>query len=41
MNKTKSYEISKHIVLEAFKIVKMNHGAAGIEGESVEMFEIN
>ena len=41
MNKIKSYEISKHIVLEAFKIVKINHGAAGIDGENVEMFEIN
>ena len=39
MNKTKSYEISEHIVLEAFKIVKMNHGAAGIDGENVEMFD--
>jgi RNA-directed DNA polymerase len=29
MNKTKSYEISKHVVLEAFQRVKANKGAAG------------
>ena len=28
-------------MLEAFKIVKMKHGAARIDGENVEMFEIN
>jgi RNA-directed DNA polymerase len=39
MNKTKSYEISKHVVLEAFQRVKANKGAAGIDDESLEAFE--
>jgi len=39
MDKTKSYEISKHIVLEAFLRVKANKGAAGIDDESLEAFE--
>lgn len=41
MNKTKSYEISKHKVLEAFQRVKANKGAAGIDGQSLEDFETN
>lgn len=41
MNKTKSYEISKHVVLEAFQRVKANKGAAGIDDESLEAFEAN
>ena len=39
MDKTKPYEISKEIVLEAFKRVKENRGAAGIDNESIEAFE--
>jgi len=39
MDETKSYEISKHVVLEAFKRVKANKGAAGIDGEDLETFE--
>jgi len=39
MNKTKPYEISKYVVLEAFERVKANKGAAGIDGESLEAFE--
>jgi RNA-directed DNA polymerase len=39
MDKTKPYEISKNIVLEAFKRVKENRGAAGIDDESIEAFE--
>lgn len=41
MDKTKSYEISKHEVLKAFKRVKANKGAAGIDDESLETFEAN
>jgi len=41
MNKTKSYKISKNVVLEAFKRVKANKGAAGIDDESLEAFEAN
>jgi RNA-directed DNA polymerase len=39
MDKTKPYEISKNIVLEAFKKVKENKGAAGIDGETIDAFE--
>jgi RNA-directed DNA polymerase len=39
MDKTKSYKISKHIVVEAFRRVKANKGAAGIDDESLEAFE--
>lgn len=39
MNKTKPYEISKYVVLEAFERVKANKGAAGIDDESLEDFE--
>ena len=41
MNKTKSYEISKKVVFEAFKRVKANKGAEGIDKESLEEFEAN
>ncbi|NPV89850.1 MAG: group II intron reverse transcriptase/maturase [Firmicutes bacterium] len=41
MDKTKSYEISKHVVLEAFQRVKANKGAAGIDDESLAAFEAN
>ena len=41
MDKTKSYEISKHVVVEAFQRVKANKGAAGIDGKSLEAFEAN
>ncbi|WP_338674666.1 group II intron reverse transcriptase/maturase [Streptomyces sp. SCSIO 30461] len=42
MNQTsgsKSFEISKHLVLEAYLRVKANKGAAGVDGESIEQFE--
>lgn len=41
MDKTKSYEISKTVVYEAFKRVKANKGAAGIDEESITAFEKN
>lgn len=41
MDKTKSYEISKTVVWEAYKRVKANKGSAGIDDESIEKFEIN
>jgi RNA-directed DNA polymerase len=41
MNKAKSYEISKQVVLEAYQKVKANKGAAGIDDESLEAFEAN
>lgn len=39
MTATKPYGISKRLVLEAYRRVKANRGAAGIDGESIEMFE--
>lgn len=41
MDKTKSYDISKTVVWEAYKRVKANKGAAGIDDESIEDFEVN
>lgn len=39
MDKTKSFKISKAVVLEAYKKVKANKGAAGIDGQSLAEFE--
>ena len=39
MDKAKPYRISKHVVLKAFKRVKANKGAAGVDGESIAEFE--
>lgn len=39
MNKAKSYCISKHIVAEAYKRVKANGGAAGVDGITIKDFE--
>lgn len=39
MVKTKSFEISKQIVFEAFMHVKANKGAAGIDNESIAEFD--
>jgi len=39
VDKTKSYQISKHEVLEAFQKVKANKGAAGIDEISLKAFE--
>ena len=41
MEKAKSYHISKHIVMEAYRSVKANQGAAGIDDESIKDFEKN
>jgi len=35
----KPYDISKRMILEAYRRVKANRGAAGIDGESLTMFE--
>ena len=39
MAEAKSYEMSKRVVWEAYKKVKANRGAAGVDGESLEAFE--
>jgi len=41
MNKTKSFDISKQVVYEAYQRVKANRGAAGIDEESLADFEKN
>ena len=37
--KTKPYQISKHLVVEAYKRVKANKGSAGVDGQSLKDFE--
>jgi hypothetical protein len=41
MSEAKPFEISKQVVWEAYKRVKANKGAAGVDDESVEEFERN
>ena len=41
MKEGKSYEISQHQILEAYKCVKANKGAGGIDGVNFESFEKN
>jgi len=41
LKKAKSFEISKHVVLEAWKRVKANKGAAGVDSELISDFEEN
>ncbi len=35
----KSFDISKWVVWEAYRKVKANRGAAGVDGESIAEFE--
>lgn len=39
MNKAKPFNISKRVVLEAFKAVKANKGSSGVDGQSIAEFE--
>ena len=41
MPEAKSHVISKQAVWEAYKRVKANHGAAGVDGQSLAAFEAN
>lgn len=41
MSEAKPYKIPKRLVWEAFKRVKANRGAAGVDGESIREFEEN
>ncbi len=41
MKTTKSFDISKQAVWEAYKRVKANRGAAGVDEQSIQEFEIN
>lgn len=35
----KPFDISKRVVWDAYEKVKANHGASGVDGESIEEFE--
>ena len=39
MSGSKSFDISKHVVYEAFRRVRANRGAAGVDGQSIQEFE--
>ena len=39
--KTKPFNIDKKLVYDAYKAVKANAGAAGVDGQSLEMFDID
>ena len=39
MAEVKPYTISKQVVWEAYQKVKANHGAAGVDGVSIEAFD--
>jgi RNA-directed DNA polymerase len=39
MPEAKPYCISKKLVMQAWQLVKANRGAAGVDGESLSMFE--
>lgn len=41
MKTTKPFEISKHDIVCAWELVKANKGAAGVDGETLEQFELN
>jgi len=41
MNKAKPYRISKRLVFEAYKQVKANKGAEGLDHQSIQDFEVN
>lgn len=41
MEKTKSFNISKQLFVQAFKLVKANAGAAGVDRQSLADFETN
>jgi len=41
MSKAKPYSISKHLVVKAYRLVKANRGAAGVDGQSLKAFEEN
>ncbi len=41
MDQAKPFDIAKREVWEAFKRVKANQGAAGVDGQSIAEFEAN
>mgnify|MGYP001829014555 CR=1 FL=1 len=41
MKSAKPFDISKHLVWEAYLDVKAKGGAAGVDKESIEVFEVH
>jgi RNA-directed DNA polymerase len=41
VNRAKPFEIPKREVWEAYKRVRANQGAAGVDGQSIAEFEVN
>ena len=41
MSETKPFIISKDLVMQAYKLIKANAGAAGIDKQSLDDFELN
>lgn len=41
LKRAKPYKISKHVVWEAWELVKTNKGAAGVDAETIEIFGKN
>jgi hypothetical protein len=39
VEKAKSFEIPKRLLWDAYKLVKHNGGAAGVDGQTIEDFE--
>ena len=39
--KEKPFDISKWVVFDAYERVKANRGAAGVDEESIQAFEVN
>src|SRR5678815_756454 len=37
---TKEHPITRKMILEAFRLVKANNGSAGVDGQSIEQYEI-
>ena len=41
LNKTKPFDISKQLVMQAWKLIKENGGSAGVDQQSITDFEMN
>jgi RNA-directed DNA polymerase len=41
VGQARSFEISKQVVWEAYKRIRANQGACGVDGESIQDFEVN
>ena len=40
MSKTKPFTISKHLVMQAYRLVRANRGAAGVDQQSLDDFAV-